>query len=91
MVGLSNGDIGDFVGEKPNSYSMCYGGDCWLAGETPRFEWPEGAIKPKWKGRGDVVGCGLLLNPEKKVSIFFTVNGILMGQFSFLCDSKFMV
>jgi hypothetical protein len=26
------------------------------------------------------MGCGLLMNPENKLSIFFTGNGILMGQ-----------
>jgi hypothetical protein len=31
--------------------------------------------------KGEVIGCGLLLNPEKELSIFFTDNGILMGQF----------
>jgi hypothetical protein len=29
---------------------------------------------------GEVAGCGLLLWLENKISIFFTVNGILMGQ-----------
>jgi hypothetical protein len=28
-----------------------------------------------------VVGCGLLQNPGNEVSIFFTGNGILIGQF----------
>jgi hypothetical protein len=51
-----------------------------------KFEWPEGAIKQRWnvKRPQDVLGCGLLLGAQKKLSIFFTANGILMGQFS-LC------
>jgi hypothetical protein len=52
-----------------------------LAGKPYPFEWPNGAIKPTWKGQGDVLGCGLLLNAENKLSLFFTGNGLLMGQF----------
>jgi hypothetical protein len=52
-----------------------------LSGKSHPFEWPNEAIKPKWNDQGDVIGCGLLLNPENEVSIFFTGNGILMGQF----------
>jgi hypothetical protein len=44
-----------------------------------RFEWPNGAIKPEWNCIGDVLGCGLLMNPGNELSIFFTGNGILMG------------
>jgi hypothetical protein len=28
-----------------------------------------------------VLGCGLILNPENKLAVFFTKNGTLMGQF----------
>jgi hypothetical protein len=52
-----------------------------LSGYIHNFEWPNGAIRPEWNGQGDVVGCGLLLNPENNLFIFFTANGILMGQF----------
>jgi hypothetical protein len=44
------------------------------------FEWPNGATKPKWRYNGNVLGCGLLLNPENELSIFFTGNGLVMGQ-----------
>jgi hypothetical protein len=50
------------------------------------FEWQNGAIKPRWNGEGDVYGCGLLMNTENKLSIFFTVNGLLMGQFLWLTE-----
>jgi hypothetical protein len=50
-----------------------------------RFEWPNRAIKPEWNGQGDVIGCGLVLKPANELSMFFTLNGILMGQF--LCYS----
>jgi hypothetical protein len=46
------------------------------------FEWPNGAIKPKWNDQGDVLGSGLWLNPKKELSIFFTGNGLLMGRSS---------
>jgi hypothetical protein len=93
FVGLSSGNIGDdyFVGRLQNSYAIR--DDCehyWLSGKKHPFEWPNQAIKPKWKwtGPGDVIGCGLLLNPaNKELSIFFTGNGLLLGQF--LRDSWF--
>jgi hypothetical protein len=55
---------------------------CLLSGHEHFFEWPAGAIKPKWFGYGcrDVYGCGLVLSPDNKLAIFFTTNGILMGQ-----------
>jgi hypothetical protein len=31
---------------------------------------------------GNVIGCGILLEAMQKLSIFFTLNGNLMGQFS---------
>jgi hypothetical protein len=83
LVGLSSGNIpvGSCVCCPPNSYAFEDGCDyCWISGKQYQFEWPNGAIKPKWNGKGDVVGCGLLLNPENEVSIFFTGNGILIGQ-----------
>jgi hypothetical protein len=44
------------------------------------FEWPNGVkVVPEWTCPGNVTGCGLLLNPENKLSIFFTLNGILLG------------
>jgi hypothetical protein len=51
-----------------------------LSGITHHFEWPnEAAVKPNCNDQGDILGCGLLLNPQGKLSIFFTANGILMG------------
>jgi hypothetical protein len=29
---------------------------------------------------GNVFGCGILMNPDDKLTIFFTVNGILIGS-----------
>jgi hypothetical protein len=84
FVGLSSRNIPDgyVVGDLQNSYGIgddC--DDCWLSGKRHDFEWPNQAIKPEWNGpAGDVFGCGLLLNPENKLFIFFTGNGILMGQ-----------
>jgi hypothetical protein len=83
LLGLSSGNIpdGSVVGNFPNSYAIpCGYNFCWLSQQTHYFDLPNGAIKPKWNGRGDVMGCGLLMNPENKLSIFFTGNGILMGQ-----------
>jgi hypothetical protein len=54
----------------------------YLFGEEHPFEWSNDAIKPRWNGKGvgDVYGCGLLLNSMNELAIFFTYNGILMGQ-----------
>jgi hypothetical protein len=81
FVGLSNGNILDCtcVGHLPNSYAIHYGyKHYWLSGKI--HNWPNEAIEPN--GCGDVYGSGLLLNPENELSIFFTGNGILMGQSS---------
>jgi hypothetical protein len=51
-----------------------------LAGEAHRFEFPDGAIQPRLNPDINVFGCGLVLDPENKVAIFFTVNGILKGE-----------
>ena len=72
---------GQFIGDSPNCYGFCDNDNyCYLSGNQHPFEWQDGAIKPEWNGQGDVSGCGILLDSKKKVSIFFTANGILMGQ-----------
>jgi hypothetical protein len=82
-VGLSGVAIPDWIGRDSNSYGIriglhCY--DCWLAGEYHPFELPEGAIRPEMKQNGDVWGCGLVLDPDNNLAIFFTLNGKLMGE-----------
>jgi hypothetical protein len=84
LVGFSSGNIpdGSVVGNFPNSYAQNGLDFCCLSGKSHDFEWPNGVIKPKWNGPVDVYGCGILLNSKNKLSIFFTGNGILIGQFS---------
>jgi hypothetical protein len=87
LMGLSSGNFdGSFVGGLPNSYAIQDGLDlCWLNKNIHRFEWSIGAIKPEcWNRPGDVCGCGILLNAANKLSIFFTRNGMLMGQCTFM-------
>jgi hypothetical protein len=84
FVGLFNGNMrdGSFVGFLSNSYAINdYSDYCWLSGKSHPFEWSNRALRPKWKGPENIIGCGLLLNSENALSIFFTENGILMGQF----------
>jgi hypothetical protein len=38
---------------------------------------------------GDVLGCGLMMSNNDKLSIFFTGNGILMGFYFVNSDSHF--
>jgi hypothetical protein len=73
------------IGRYPNSYAIQTGNlnGCWLAGERHQlqFELPEGVIQPSWKRIGfNVYGCGLVLDPENKLCIFFTLNGKLFGE-----------
>jgi hypothetical protein len=90
MVGLTDGHIpcGGRIGRSPNSYDICILliPNCdfyhfYLAGQRHRFEFPEGVIGPELKETGNVVGCGILMNPDDKLTIFFTLNGILAGKF----------
>jgi hypothetical protein len=39
------------------------------------------ALEPKDTGNAYVYGCGLVMDPNDKLAIFFTLNGFLMGQF----------
>jgi hypothetical protein len=72
------------IGYHPNSYAIgCYGSvdDCQIAGKRHLFEWPPEAIRPKSKAKGNVYGCGLLLDQYDKLAVFFTLNGTLIGKF----------
>jgi hypothetical protein len=74
----------------PNTYAMPEKHHyCLLSGKKHLFQWPLRASKPIWTGCEDVFGCGLVLSADDKLAIFFTTNGILMGQLSQLC-SKIM-
>jgi hypothetical protein len=85
--GLSDGAIPDhlWIGQNSNSYAIPIGRHycylCWLAGASHIFELPEGAIRPRIKENGNVFGCGIVLDPEDKLTIFFTLNGQLLGEF----------
>jgi hypothetical protein len=86
LIGLSNRNIpnGSAVGSLPNSYGIVESSNNYfLSGKSRDFEWPEEAIEPEWNRSGNwenVVGCGIFLSSTKKLSLFFTLNGTLMGQ-----------
>jgi hypothetical protein len=44
------------------------------------FELPEGTVEPEMKEYGNVFGCGLVLDPDNKLTIFYTLNGKLLGE-----------
>jgi hypothetical protein len=69
--------FGDFL----NSYAISTGWhSCRLNGRYIHFEYPDPAIRPEKKNYLDVFGSGLVLDPKDKLSIFFTLNGKLMGE-----------
>jgi hypothetical protein len=71
-------------GQFLNSYAMQTGllnYRCRLAGARHPFELPEGSVRPTWNRYSVFVyGCGLVLDPEDRLAIFFTVNGKLLGE-----------
>jgi hypothetical protein len=87
-IGLSDGTdhddvaFGDDKYPYPNYYVMECGNPPHL--EIDRkchlFELPEGAIQPKFGPGIDIYGCGLFLYPNDKLTVFFTLNGKLLGQ-----------
>jgi hypothetical protein len=87
-VGFSDGAIPDddnqWHGQLSNSFAIQTGlfhYECLLAGETHPFELPEGSVRPTWNRYSVFVyGCGLVLDPEDRLAIFFTVNGKLLGK-----------
>jgi hypothetical protein len=44
------------------------------------IELPTGARPEPSNFQGDVFGCGVLMHPDNKVTTFFTLNGILLGE-----------
>jgi hypothetical protein len=80
------------IGQDSNSYASAipighHG--CLLAGERHRFELPEGAIiRPKMKEDGNVYGCGLVLDPDNNLAIFFTLNGQLLCKLELKHNKK---
>jgi hypothetical protein len=85
-IGLSSGTIpaAEVIGWCRNSYAILDGfqNECYLAGESHSFQLPEGAIRrPEMKEYANTYGCGLVLDPENKFAIFFTLNGQLLGEF----------
>jgi hypothetical protein len=74
------------MGQSPNSYFTGiripnrHFYQFLLVGQHHRFEYPDEVIRPEVKEIGNVFGCGILINPEDKLTIFYTVNGILIGS-----------
>jgi hypothetical protein len=51
-----------------------------------RYEYtevPVGARLEQPNVQENVFGCGLLMDPDNKVAIFFTLNGFLLGELFF--------
>jgi hypothetical protein len=87
VIGLTDGEIprDQWIGQQPNSYAIGIRIPYFyilfrLAGQRHRFNFLEGVIGPELKETGNVAGCGLLINSDDKLTIFFTLNGILIGS-----------
>jgi hypothetical protein len=86
IVGLSDGVTPYLISQNSNSYAISipvlghylYGS--FLDGEFHRFELPEGTVEQEMKENENVFGCGLVLEPDNKLAIFFTLNGQLLGK-----------
>jgi hypothetical protein len=68
------------VGQYPNSYAISAGYseyEVWIDDVELKYE--DESILPEFKTNG-IFGCGLVLDPENTLAIFFTVNGRLMGE-----------
>jgi hypothetical protein len=83
MIGLSGGLTDFLLGDCPIFYYLSVRRDhCHLAGTKNELELPNWVIKPEWRSdSSEVIGCGILLDSNGKVQIFFTLNGNLLGQF----------
>src|SRR4051812_18044918 len=95
MIGLSDrldprsGHYHMFIGTSPDTFAyQCGKQYCliplppWNARNHHHYfqQRPNGgATEPEWNGLGDVLGCGLVLDPKGGVAIFFTGNGQLIG------------
>jgi hypothetical protein len=71
-----------WIGQYSNSYvtwtDCLY--ECFISGDIHVFELPDKAIRPTRKPDTNVNGCGLVLDPEEKLWLFFTLNGQLLGE-----------
>jgi hypothetical protein len=69
----------------PNSYCMSARSIYYylFSAKSCNFDLPNGdnGVPKRNNGLGNVAGCGLLLNPKNKLSIFFTLYAILLGKF----------
>jgi hypothetical protein len=87
--GLTDGPVPDNDNYRIGGYANAYAiqinlndYEYWLAGKCQRFELPEGVLQPRWEYNSiNVFGCGLVMDPENKLCIFFTLDGHLLGEF----------
>jgi hypothetical protein len=87
--GLSDIPNNSWIGEYSNSYALAIpigGNEYLLSGEYHFFELPEGTIRPEMKENGNVFGCGLVLEPDNNLAIFFTLNGQLLSELVLVLD-----
>jgi hypothetical protein len=81
-VGFSDGAIPDgqfsFTAHFHSYFIACYWNSSSVAEgrHTNCLHYPE---RVSWRGIGDVYGCGIFVDPKDELTIFFTLNGQLVG------------
>jgi hypothetical protein len=77
IFGLTSIGIGGF---NRSLYAITTISTNGLTGNNQYSELPVGARPEPLNFQGNVYGCGILIHPDNNVTMFFTFNGLLLGQ-----------
>jgi hypothetical protein len=92
LVGLLNGAVNFGIvlaADPPGTYAMATISTEGHFGDFRFSELPVGVRPEPPNVRGIIYGCGILMDPDNKLTTFFTLNGILLGEFYLEVWKKF--